>query len=300
MDFEGQPTYNDWEELAVIVDNVERIVSDGENRLMSLLRGGLLGDPVPVASSPNRRSVLSYDILNARQAPKADLERIMRVLPGADDLGVSRSQRIARLTGRMSEIKAFAWLNGHSEFGDAIRTVDRLAQHGGAYAKDTRLFLLLGVVIKPLRILIIRKTEQRPPMYPTKLEFEKAYRQTLALGKFIDTHKPIYGLVNVPIALEDSIAEFAVALKIALPTYRKPKNDGLLIEREYRDRLIQLLFSSFGECSRTILGHLLALVGYAPDQSDLAKILKAKTEVRAARGRALLVKALREGDIRKN
>ncbi len=282
-----KPTHRDWEDLELIVENVEMIVCDAYERTSSNFTGGLLS-LFPEPELPETASKLSTTSLLSRHT----VERILNVLPGSDNLGVNRSERVNALTLRLKELPAYLWLARQSSYRDALALIRKKASEvktkesiGDAiadahrrqqgYAKDTSEYLLLKTFLPALILFSIYKSNAITPPYPTKAEMEKALSNAKQLSKFLNERFMVKQVIEVSPFLDKALASFVLAAKEKVNDYTKPKADDTLNARLYMERVIKGCWAAFGECSPTLVTHLSRLVDYEIDASDLSKKIKA-------------------------
>lgn len=254
--------------------------------------GGLLGLLLQREAIEPRISRLKSSLKNPtllfQDIPKA----LVKILPGIDDIGVERQARIDCLWARLSELKVVAYLERRSGYSEIFQALDRIAARDAAYRKDTRRFLLLQAIVGPLHLLLFQQKHDLKPPYPTLLELKSAGVSAQRLSDFLKKKGSVYGIVDVPIALSTSLSKFVTEVDLAKRGYRKPRDDGLLRERDFGDQIIRAINTVFGKCSPTLVGRVLSFVDFEPDDRDLKARIKKITET--ARRKAL-VKALRGG-----
>ncbi len=281
------PLVPEWQALQSIVGAVEEIVSDAP-----VVGGGLLGLLLQREAIEPRISRLKSSLKNPtllfQDIPKA----LVKILPGIDDIGVERQARIDCLWARLSELKVVAYLERRSGYSEIFQALDRIAARDAAYRKDTRRFLLLQAIVGPLHLLLFQQKHDLKPPYPTLLELKSAGVSAQRLSDFLKKKGSVYGIVDVPIALSTSLSKFVTEVDLAKRGYRKPRDDGLLRERDFGDQIIRAINTVFGKCSPTLVGRVLSFVDFEPDDRDLKARIKKITET--ARRKAL-VKALRGG-----
>ena len=283
------PTFQDWDKLQVIVDHVEMIVCDAYDPNERDRHKGLLGlfavqPALPTTASKLRTaSVLSQHLV----------DQVLAVLPGADNLGVNRRERIDALTGRLKELTAYQWLMRQPSYTAAVKLIQKKAAASSSkkesigetlartyklqqgYAKDTSEYLLLKAFLAALALFLMYREHEIEPPFPTKAELEKALLHAKQLSQFLCMKFMVSSVVEISPFLEKNLNSFVLSTKEKLRDYTKPKADETLTSRIYQDRIIQGCWLSFGDCSPTLIQHLLGFVEYEVDPSDLSKKIKA-------------------------
>jgi hypothetical protein len=102
---------------------------------------------------------------------------------------------------------------------------------------------------------------------------QEAYYQARALQKFFNDHNPVYGLFDIPFNVRNTFDAVVGELDAHRKTYSKPKDNGQINERDFRDQLVRGLYREFDACSVTLLSALLGLVDYELNQRELAKVI---------------------------
>lgn len=286
------PTYENFDDLSCIATAVEDIISDAYGTGDSLYGGGLLGSVV-LAEMPKSPASRLRTLLNHPDAFLYEpARRVVKILPGVDSIGKSRSERLGNLLKRLPELTAYKWLRSQPSYSSAYETAKNLAQREFPYQGDTLEFLLLVSLALPFGRYALRKSNNLNPSYPTLDELTEAYKNVAALSSFFNTKSSIYGVLNVPLGLASTLKSIEVELRRKKRGYRKPREDSTLLERELRNDLFLRLMNCFGDCSVTLLRHLLGIVGYTPDARTIDRYVKdKKAELRIP----AIVKALREG-----
>jgi hypothetical protein len=267
-----EPTIGEWHDLQTIVSNVEVIVSDPPPAYEYSSAPGLLESYSDAkerdrAAQEHRTAVRRSDQL-LKSVSGASGRQIVDILPGLDNIGHSRSERLNNLLAKMSGMTAYSWLRGNSAYGDLLKSLTIIAKTRPSYQRDTREFLLLHSIIFPMSLFLIQRQRNLTPAYPTKIELQSASRQVRAIVRFFEEKSAIYGVVDTPYLLRDDLRKLGSQIELALTTYRKPRDDGTLRERSLLDYLIPSLFSNFNECSPTLVEHVLAIVDVSYDRSD--------------------------------
>lgn len=204
--------------------------------------------------------------------------RLPKILLGIESIGNNRHERVIRLTERLRELGAYQWLSAQSAYGDALETLNRIAKTDPEYAKDIREFLLLSSLVQPFQLLLFERIHNFDPPYPTVNEVKSARANANNLLEFLHNKGSIYGVIDVPIMLEGALKKFERAVSEITRTYRKPRNDKTIRERDYRDRLIRSIYGYFGKCSPALISKLLTLVDYEHDVRELNKHIKNLTD----------------------
>jgi hypothetical protein len=289
MSHVDQPSFEDWNNLQIVADFAEEIVADMEpatNKLHGLLQG------LPFSQGSISRLKWSLDGPTSLLGSVGPLYKLPKILPGIESIGTNRQERIDCLRQRLLELKAFQWINSEEGFSAVISTLNRIAKTDDMFAKDTRFFLLLRSISTPLSLLLFERKNNLPDTYPTLNEVKAANIQAQKLLSFLDTKGAIYGVVDVPVFMRTALINFTQSLGAINRSYRKPRDDGTLRERVFRDRVIRNIDAHFGKCSPTLISKVLDLVDYEHDESDLKKHIK---DLLQESKRKALVRALRRG-----
>lgn len=296
MKLDNAPTFEEWRSLHLIASHVDLIVNDGVYTPPTQdFLGGLLfarnDSPPPKADDPI--SELRALLLTRTTLLGQGVEReLIRYLPGIENLGRSRPERLQLLTTRLADMKAYYWLSEQESFRDVRRSLERLSK-SGPYARDDVLFLMLRALVPPLQVFLFHKEHQIAPAYPSKEEVTDALRHARALAYFLKNRNPVYGAFNIPHNLHNALETFANELSAKKAAYRKPKDDGALHERNFRDQLVQALFNEFGSVSLSLLRNLLAMIDYMPGERELARQVSALQGPLKQKHRQALAAALR-------
>lgn len=279
-----RPTLDDWEKLSTIVNEVERIVSDAKLPMPGQ-------DFWPFPKPPDLPATASK-LANASALGKHIVDQVVAALPGVESLGTNRGERLAELQRRLSELLAYRWLSKQPTYADALSLIKKKAAQKGkknlsigeiiadgynksrTYGKDTSEFLLLQILIQPLKTYFLYLDHIKEVPFPTKVELEKAFVHARYLKKILREKFHIYEVMEVPPTLEKALDTFVKSVNEKLPSYVKPKENKTLKQRLFADELIKNCWEIFFECSPTLLKKLLALVDYHPDDSDLSKRIK--------------------------
>ena len=270
------PSLSDWDHLSMIVGAVDDIVSDAPLEYVSAgLLGNLPRHPKPI--SRLKRYLTADTLLTMGRGAE-----MVKVMPGIDSLGDDPASRLIALQARMTELPAYVWLTLNPSYADAVRTLSRLSKTKLAYQNPAREFLFLNAILTPLQIFFFRKERGLVPSYPTKRELEDAYRNARDLYRFLKEKSAVRSVVEVSPYLEKALHAFETSLFEKKSAYRKPQDDGTLAERTFRDRVIEGLVLAFGECSATLAGHVLRIIGYSHDERDLKLKIKALRKVGSA------------------
>lgn len=286
-----QPSFTDWQELISIALNVEDILTEPTNaegpgyELVRYMR---------LTSHNVDRSRQNVAIRRTGLAAGVKLENhvksVYELLPGLDSFMGSRSEKLNQLKGELLKVSAYKWLVDQPSYVAALQTIARLGKTKPIYAVDTIEFVFLRSILTPLMVIFLYRSKHIVPSYPSKKELEAVFRDTKRVQKFLTTRTPVYGLVAVPVSLQRNLNEFQASLNLVLASYRKPADDGTLRERDFRDQIIQNLLGAMGgECSSTLVGHMLDLIGYPYDARDLQREIKSQRDNERSR-RALLQK----------
>ena len=287
MNLTDLPTVAEWDSLETIVYAAEVIVADAPHAPRGLLDLLINGE-----SKPGSISTLKSNLKGPVVLFQSEAKKIVKILPGIDEIGFSRQSRIDNLWVRLGDLNAFRWLKSQPGFTTIFDTLDRIAKTNPSFKVDTRYFLLLDAFIWPLHFLALQQKLNLTPQYPTRKDLKDARSKAGALSAFLKANRSIHGIVDVPLALKESLSKFALELDSVERTYRKPRDDGGLRERDFGDQIIRAINANFGKCSPTLVGRLLTFVDYPSDDSDLKARIKKITE--PARRKAL-AKALRGG-----
>lgn len=289
------PTFQDWLRLELVVDNVEMIISDAYDASQRSQHQGLLALLRVDSTLPATASKLSTaSLLN-----RASVDQVLAALPGADNLGINRSERLEALSARLMELTAYQWLVSQSSFNAARKFVEKkrappiqkeeslgegLARHyklSSTYGKDTKQFLLLKTFLRPLSTFFLYENNRIEPPFPTKNEFAKAVTQARQLERFFKKKFLVFEVVEVSPFLQKALSDFVISGTARLLNYTKPKGDATLKKRIYLDAVVQGCWSSFGDCSATLIRYLLDFADYNVDDSDLKKKIRVFKERQA-------------------
>jgi len=274
-----EPTEKQWYDLDVIVRNVETIVADAPpvNSLlgMNAFAATQINHRIEPSGVSRLMQLRTDSNATTFSALKPHPDTITAILPGVESLGSNRAERTSRLLSRLTELPAYDWLRAQKGYPDAVRTLVRLGKTDAAFALDTAEILLIRSLIFPLQILLVLRRSGSVPPYPAKRELEDVYRNVRDLVRFLRERWPIHGIVKIPPHLKSALRELEKNLNAKRRAYRKPKNDGTLIERDFRDQVIQRLNTEFGKCSATLVSHLLKVADYSHDRRDLKRQINA-------------------------
>lgn len=270
------PEFGSWDELQLVVSNVALIVDDAppSNALFGFM--GLL-DLAPKQPPPQNHESRLKSQLKATPTllTQGDERRLIEVLPGIDDIGSNRAQRLEALTRRLSELKAYHWLSAQPAFGSARAALKRLAKSSpvSKHARDDALFLMLNALIFPLRVYQLLQAQGKKSSYPTKADVQEAYRHARALNRFFNDHTPVYGLFDMPGNVWSTLDVVVRELDANRNKYTKPKDNGQINERDFRDQLVRRLYREFDACSKQLVSPLLGLVNYEMGERDLVRCI---------------------------
>ena len=90
------PTFQDWLRLELVVDNVEMIVSDAYDVSEKNQRQGLL----ELLRVDSTLSATASKLSTASLLNRASVDQVLAALPGADNLGINRSERLELITSK--------------------------------------------------------------------------------------------------------------------------------------------------------------------------------------------------------
>jgi hypothetical protein len=256
-----KPIWSDWEALATIARNVNRIVDDAVPVFKGL--------DIEFSFENQRKRSQLQDASAMYQSQK---ESILKALPDAESLGESRAVRLANLKPKIETMTAYIWLEQQVHYKSALATIGQLANRdsNSKYASDIAEFLLVDSIAVPLEILFHRVQKNKVPEYPARGEVTKILTNVRELDSFLKSYA-LDSIISVPTFLRSPIAQYKKELESKHPSYRKPKNNDSLNQRLFCDDAMEGLMRCFGDCSPTLLGHLCGLGGYEIDQRELEK-----------------------------
>lgn len=270
------PELKDWDALQLVVLSVNLIVDDAPpvNVLHGLM--GLLSQPIQKPQATNSESRLKAQLRSTPTLLTGDTDKkLLELLPGLDDIGKNRAERISNLSRRLSELPAYHWLSKTQAFIDAKAALQRLAKASPAskYAYDDALFRMLDALIYPLQVFHLLKERGLKSNYPTKADVQDAFVHARALQAFLRDHDPVYGLFDMPSNARNVLDAVTMELDANRKTYSKPKDNGQINERDFRDQLVRRLYLQFDGCSNKLLKPLLGLVDYDIGERDLTRCI---------------------------
>ncbi len=280
-----QPSFSDWQDLSTVALGVDDLLSDE------------VIEATPGYEFVRNLRLTSWNLTSARQSVSIrrtalstgkDLahhsKSVYDLLPSFEEFSGTRTEKLKLLRSELKTLSAYKWLAEQPSYVAALHTMRRLGKTKPIYAGDTIEFVFLRAILTPLTVIFLYKNSNTVPSYPSKKELEDVYRDIKRVLKFFATRSPIYGLVAVPLSLQRTLNEFEIALKPVVASYRKPPDDGTLRERDFRDQIIQnLLRAMGGECSSTLVGQMLDLIGYPYDVRDLQRQIKSQREIERSR-----------------
>lgn len=282
-----------WDGLQLIASNIEFIVSDGPQPWQQGRGLFHLDDP---ATPPARRSRSmlaaavagdtnnpfgSFDVfVSSLQTPTGKLhDAILSLIPGADQLGDSRQERIAGLTRRLPELECYRWLRDLGAYQDALRALKKVGKtKGGMFASDVAEFALLSVLIHPLSIFKLAEETPSVMAKPTRTDVAAALEAAQLLESFFATHGALYAAGGIDVAAVLGLHKITSALRAMLEAAHKAPGDKESARQIlYLDMLTVGMHQKFGDCNVPVLLALAAIVGYHPDSSNLyARVKKIK------------------------
>jgi hypothetical protein len=265
-----RPTSDDWFRLGELAANVDLVI-DGEephNRLLGLLAGL---SPAPAADATI--SKLAVKMLGraapAPGAPAASVGitlddiagRICETLPGAHDLGGDRQERLERLTSRLPELPAYAWLTRQENYRKALAVMRGNRVHAN-YRVDTAEYRLLSVICDGLAAYHAITSVDGLVRYPKSKEIERVAKQAENVRRFFEENTGLFfGAVQNWGALRGADAAAEELARLA-KEYTRPANQMTKMRRELSGRFLRGLVTSFGEVSVTLMERLCGLIDY--------------------------------------
>lgn len=276
----SEPSFTDWQDLATVVFGVDDIISPPQpdsEETFEFLRGIRLNARSSLEARL-RQSASRISFLIQKEL-KGTSKSLAEVIPRLEKLGSTRTGRLAGVKAFMPKLAAYQWLSGQQSYKEAIRTLSRLAKTNPAYSGDTNEFVLLKAFLMPLILLLLQRKHSLAPAYPTKKELEDGFRDARNLLRFLTARTPIFALVIPTKSLLHYLEPYTQKLDKARKNFRKPVDDGLSLERDFRDQVIRNFFGSFGFCSLTLTSHILTLIGFPHDDRDLQRHIKTLEKV---------------------
>jgi hypothetical protein len=256
-----KPVWSDWEALAAIARNVNRIVDDAVPVFKGL--------DIEFSFENQRKRSQLQDASAMYQSQK---ESILKALPDAESLGESRAVRLANLKPKIKTMTAYIWLDQQTYYKDALATIGQLAvrDSNSKYASDIAEFQLLDSIVVPLEIFSYRVSKNKVPQYPTRSQVTKILSKVRDIDNFLKNYA-LSSVISEPNFLRSAIVEYRNELESKHRSYRKPKDNDSLNQRLFCDDAMEGLMRCFGDCSPTLLLHLCGLGGYEIGQRELEK-----------------------------
>lgn len=274
------PLFADWQALQTVAAQVEDIVSDAPDMPTPSIVGGLLGFNAQGPQAPPDAPRLSR--LGARVAAGpigyswgaigqgvAPLYiDACDALPGVHNLGHNRHERMANLRQKLPELPAYAWLLRQEGYRQAVACLGR-GRIGEAFKGDLAEFQLLQVLAPVMAQHQMFVAHSGALRYPTPGQARKALSEAESLQRFFRGNAAISLDPQCDWQASAGIDSAVKELRRLVANYKK--TPGLLTDLKMRtmDRLICGLAQRFGDTSTTLIGHLLRLIDYKPDGSNI-------------------------------
>jgi hypothetical protein len=260
----------DWDDLQTIAENADLLVSDADaehEKTVGLLRQ-LMKEPEP---RKNRSKFEQAMLLTHTRK-----ERILRIVPKAEDLGDFREQRIGKLNKIVSLLPAFKWLKSLPAYSDVLSTLNHLAsnQKKPIYASDLRQYTYISALAPPFINYCFHQLRGKELVFPKRENIRKASKAAKELTQFFsDFATPRE--VNMPMFdLRGSLQSLQIQLEKLGLSYATPRNTESLSQRLFCDDLIVSFLRVYGETSPSLVQKTCSLIEYEIDLSDLNKIIK--------------------------
>jgi hypothetical protein len=279
---QSDPKY--WDGLRLIASNVEFIVSDGPQpmtpgsfSLLAVNQG---------QSAPRPRSMLAAAASGEFEDdprwfhlavpilgdPSSTLhEAILAVLPGADQLGTTRQERIAVLRSRLTELESYRWLVNGVSYVDAKKAVEKAGKRkGGKFASDVAEFALLRTLIGPLSMFELARAIPAVLAEPKRPAVEAALKAAQKLQAFFVGHGGVYVAENVDVLAVHGLHKITASLQAMLrAAHKAPQDKETARQILYLDSLAVQMHQEFGACDVPTLLALAGIVDYRPDSANL-------------------------------
>jgi hypothetical protein len=263
--------------LAKIVGNLDLIVSDAPSSLGAPVGlfgfGGFVYPPV-AADAPRKSKLAESGGTVLTNFLRDELEEI---LPGVSDLGANRKERLIALRTRLMELHAWAWVQLQPGFISAQKTAEYLASRKQvAYQSDVNDFRLLDAFALPLMFLRLGAAYA----FPSRAEVEGARNRAQELLQFFDASSGLFRQGRISYQAKRAVERLHAELAaLSRAGYKKPRDTDPVPEVQFAYEVCDGLVRVFSEVSKTILGSILAIGEFTPDDARIRRLI-AESEAR--------------------
>jgi hypothetical protein len=264
-----RPGSDDWQNLGVISAYADRLVDDAEGKTLDTNLGKLK------AKMPEGKSEFSIRVDTALSLHRS--QRVIEILPNANDLGSTRDERLSKLRSSCTSLPAFNWLTNQNGFSAAIDTMKRLgAQYKiPAYLDDTTDFKLMQVLVRPASLHQDSVKFGYVLNYPSRNELQDLSKRA---GVILDAlnQKQFSPKIEVSAFLFNALAAFKTEIDAKSPGWTKPHQDAALKEAEFQYQVIENCLVMFKECSPTVVQHISGVFGISVDDAKVRARINAQ------------------------
>lgn len=274
------PSFTDWGALLTVCSSIEWIVDDAQDAPQA--GGGLLSgfwSRVVGGDKPSKRSKLGALVTaESRLVTPYDWDlQLCKVLPGVEDLGQSRQERIQNLLLLLGKLPAYAWLRSQEPFRAALATMGgRVGALIPAYSSDIAQFRLIEAVAMPVSTFHVLTSQPGLIRFPTTAEADGALEAAKHVQRFLRVNTGLgkeHG-----IGWDESAAAARLVDKLAalVQEYQtRPTNELTKVKRQTLTAIIENTRRLFGKESPAVLVHLARLAGgYEIDKPNLAALIR--------------------------
>lgn len=270
----GKPDWDAWAELARVCMSVDAIIEDGYPP------GGLLApswgllDPSPSSEDGPMPSKLAGYLVR----PNADYyTRITEALPGIENAGGNRAERLAVLMARLPELPAYAWLIKQPSYREDVRAKLKGGALAASYQTDTAELVLLGVLAAPLGqyfSAIQFEDAGYLPKYPKRAQVTRAKNLAMELRTFLRDYSALMVEDKINWQATFSIDALISDLARVEREHKRPTDPRKAFQTMTVDRLIVETAKAFGQPSPALLVDLAAIIEYPIDGPNMSKRIR--------------------------
>jgi hypothetical protein len=285
------PDPQEWSCLQEVVRYVAIIVDDDPVSPTGLSSGGTLltgfgqeahGPPLPP------RSVLAGALasrtffparggsFNGELAPPyaAVGEELLEILPGVDQIGATRAERIEALTKMLPQIPAYAWLM-RGTYPTALAHMKKKGKSDPAYASDDAEFRLLDVIIDPLwKHLHAMAHANKLIKYPTRKAVENALKNVTELNAFLNGSTALHMTGRLDWNTARPIVKLGQELGALLKDAYKPPKEAMQVsslQTHFLDTVIERAAKAFGSVYVPMVQAVAGIIDYHPERPFIYK-----------------------------
>lgn len=273
------PSVVEWYQLIEIASSIDLLVDDDDAPIRTA--GALLGSgrlDGEAANDPPARSKLAAMVGRVPAVPGVNwwsgslpsvggmpsiptlADSLCDAMPGVQNLGATRQERLAALALRMPDLAAYNWLRTQPAYQQAVSSMaGAVGRSHPAYRADVAEYRLISAIGSPLCSFLSLSGQFS---YPSKDEIASKLKAAEKIKAFFSENTGLY-LGDAPNWEGSTAADTLVRelRKLQADWLAKPRDELTYARLEVRDSFIRALAKSFGTVSTFIVAALMGLVG---------------------------------------